>query len=287
MATISENLQTLTNIKSDIKNAIETKGVVVGDTSFGGYANLISDISVGDSVVYLPKYIKLAYSGAYGYSEYWTFPANLKLSKTGNHDYLFANVHNIENAPVLNLADSGNSLRYMFYDASFHLNSNIDMWNSIDYSKCDDIHAMFDLANLGDFNEFVCDSTNITDIGYLFYSCSSDNGHHPTKIEFSNCENITVILSAFSFYDRITNPLTSFRMPNIGKAFTSAKTLELERLKFANRNVIVTLLSDLYDMTSKGFTNTLTLYADDYALLTPEDIAIATNKNWNVTSTTS
>jgi len=285
MATISENLQTLTNIKSDIKNAIETKGVVVGDTSFGGYANKIIQIGSPNSAVYLPPQIKFAHSGWFGNN--WYFPSNLKLSKTYNHTRMFSYVDNIMFAPALNLEESDNNFSYMFKYANFNLSNNEDMWNSIDYSKCSNIEGMFEGASLSNFNEFVCDSTNIRSIFYLFYYCSGDNGRHPTKIEFSNCNNIDSISGAFSFYDRITNPLTSFRMPNIGKAFTSAKTLDLKRLKFANRNVIVTLLSDLYDMTSKGFTNTLTLYADDYALLTPEDIAIATNKNWNVTSTTS
>lgn len=44
MATIAENLQTIQNIKQDIKTAIENKGVTVGDSSFTDYPTLINNI---------------------------------------------------------------------------------------------------------------------------------------------------------------------------------------------------------------------------------------------------
>ena len=44
MATIAENLQTIIDIKADIKTAIENKGVTVGDSSFTDYPTLINNI---------------------------------------------------------------------------------------------------------------------------------------------------------------------------------------------------------------------------------------------------
>jgi hypothetical protein len=51
MANITENLQTLKDIKGDIKTAIQEMGVNVGNTAFGGYADLIRQINNGEAAV--------------------------------------------------------------------------------------------------------------------------------------------------------------------------------------------------------------------------------------------
>ena len=48
MSTISEQLIALSNIKAAIKTAIKTKGVEVGDETFGEYAALITQINTED-----------------------------------------------------------------------------------------------------------------------------------------------------------------------------------------------------------------------------------------------
>ena len=45
--TIEQNLQTIIDIKQNIKTAIEDKGITVGDVSFTEYANKIGEISSG------------------------------------------------------------------------------------------------------------------------------------------------------------------------------------------------------------------------------------------------
>ena len=45
MATIAENLQTIQNIKQDIKTAIENKGVDMTNTPFTEYSTKIDEIS--------------------------------------------------------------------------------------------------------------------------------------------------------------------------------------------------------------------------------------------------
>lgn len=47
MATVAENLQTILDIKNDIKTAIEGKGVAVGDVSFTEYSSKIESIETG------------------------------------------------------------------------------------------------------------------------------------------------------------------------------------------------------------------------------------------------
>ena len=47
MATVAENLQTILDIKNDIKTAIEGKGVAVGDVSFTEYSSKIDSIETG------------------------------------------------------------------------------------------------------------------------------------------------------------------------------------------------------------------------------------------------
>lgn len=47
MSTIAENLQVIYDIKENIKTAIESKGVGVGDTPFTNYADKIGEITVG------------------------------------------------------------------------------------------------------------------------------------------------------------------------------------------------------------------------------------------------
>ena len=58
MATVAENLQTIIDIKSDIKTAIENKGITVGDTSFSEYAGKIDSISQNVSSWTLPTGVR-------------------------------------------------------------------------------------------------------------------------------------------------------------------------------------------------------------------------------------
>lgn len=51
MGTIAQKLQAILDSKSDIKDAIEAKGVTVGDAPFDEYADLIGDISGGQQEV--------------------------------------------------------------------------------------------------------------------------------------------------------------------------------------------------------------------------------------------
>lgn len=73
--TIAENLNRLYDVKENIKTAIETKGVTVGDTPFTEYPQKVSEIIGGDCEgVYQKGYddgYNYAYDGAFsaGYSE--------------------------------------------------------------------------------------------------------------------------------------------------------------------------------------------------------------------------
>ena len=63
MATIAENLQTIIDIKTDIKTAIENKGVTVGDASFSEYAGKIDNIEGGNAAWALPNGTRFANGG--------------------------------------------------------------------------------------------------------------------------------------------------------------------------------------------------------------------------------
>lgn len=97
--TIEQNLQTIIDIKQNIKTAIENKGITVGDVSFTEYANKIGEISSGGITT-----IDVAAAGIkFGNSTFTEIPSYFDFS--GNFTSiasLFQSCSNLTTIPLIN-----------------------------------------------------------------------------------------------------------------------------------------------------------------------------------------
>lgn len=294
MATIAENLQTIIDIKADIKTAIENKGVTVGDAGFGEYASKIDSIegSGSTSDIILPRQFRIAYSGADGEefnsSSYWQWPANIKFAQTPFWAHAFAYVKNVENLPAISTVYPTDlyyttDFSYMFAGAKFSITYNMVFWNSLDYSNAAYINHMFESASLSSFDSFKCNSTVLKDISYLFYYYKDSNYHLPS-IEFDDLTKVEKIYGAF--YPSQMHDIDILRLPNLGLGFTGTSSskheLDLSRLEFNNISALVTTFNDLGVVTVTDAI--IKLNTATYDLLSADDIAIATSKGWIVES---
>lgn len=133
------------------------------------------------------------------------------------------------------------------------------------------------------------DTSNVYDMFYMFSSCSM-----LTEIPLLNAEKVTSM--GTGVFDNC-NALESFGgLKDIGKAYTSQTTnktqyviylTESPQLTYESLMNVINNLYDLnlsYNVANGGtlYTQQLRLGSKNLAKLTPEEIAIATNKGWNV-----
>ena len=97
MATIAENLQTIQNIKQDIKRAIENKGVDMSNTPFTEYSTKIDEITTsggGSGTFVIPDGMK--FQG----STFSTLPDSLDFSEITDMSYLFEDCYNLNDGNI-------------------------------------------------------------------------------------------------------------------------------------------------------------------------------------------
>jgi hypothetical protein len=284
MATIAENLQTIIDIKADIKTAIENKGVTVGDAGFSEYASKINEISVGTGDIVLDKNIKIAYSDG---TSYWTWPSNIKFPAKNDWSNAFKMVKAVEGLPAITTKVDGyrSNFYHMFDGANIAYHTNTTFFNSIDYSNVEDMSYMFS-ARIQNFAEYslIVDSPYLKNISHLFYSADEESRGIPAIIQINNCSQINNVAYAFSF-DAVTD-ITTLRLLNIGQGFSGKSSLnshklDLQRVKFTTKQACLDLMNDLYDMNQTSVTDaTIVLKQSHFDNLSDEEKAIVTNKGW-------
>lgn len=170
---------------------------------------------------------------------------------------------------------SGTSAEYLFYCYPLPEHPSILTSNQIT-----NIHGLFYYANITKVKPF--DTSKCTTADSLFGYC-----YFLQKIPRLNFENIT----------RITSMCDSCRsleivggFENLGKAYDPTHDanalfygLDLSYSKKLTHESLMNVINNLYDIASKGVaTQKLIIGNDNKAKLTAEEIAIATNKGWNV-----
>lgn len=223
---INDNLNTLINIKNDIKAAIELKGVPVnnGYNDYGEvitikyeqYADKIRNIPNNDSIT-IPTGTKFAYS-------------------------------NDSNTNITYIVDSAKQL---FYGAFFTTAPHIII-SGINVSA----DSMFDQC------------------------------YNVVTIPSFNCENIISTSRMFEYCDDLTNV---GYLTNIGKGFLNGtfETISFSYCSKLTKESCMNIINSLYDMNLNNSYNNaavLKFHATPYALLSADDIAIASAKGWTVQS---
>lgn len=124
-------------------------------------------------------------------------------------------------------------------------------------------------------------ATNLSQIFYLGYAL--------TDVILSNCGNVTSISGAFGSCSKLTN-LSG--LIDLGKSYGttqasnySSYTLDLYSAQRLTHESALNVLNGLYDIASKGCNpQKVRFHANVMALLSEDEIAIGTNKGWNVTT---
>ena len=161
MATITENLNTIKTIKSDIKNAIITKGVEVSDSdSFTTYASKITDIST-EATYKVPNGVKFALS------TFTTVPETLDFSEVTNAINIFSSCRNLT-----------------YFDCSRFQSPLVNVGST--FNGC--VNAV--LSNVNSLNLSQC-----TEITYTFKSVKSITDSNLNNLDFSNMQILEGVFS--------------------------------------------------------------------------------------------
>lgn len=291
MATIAENLQTIIDIKADIKTAIENKGVTVGDAGFGEYASKIENINklnIGNNV-------KLAYSN---FSE---VPSYCDFSNVVDMDHMFAYCRNLTTIPELstsNVTTMRDTFLYctkLTYVTLFDT-SNVILMNSMFYN-CSSLTSLplFDTSKVTYMGSMCQSCSSLTsipqfntsrvyDMDHLCWNCTSlatipeldaSSITYPMSSIISGCNNLSYIGGFKDLGKNFDNYASNF-----GFSLTIPNSSNLTHESCMN------IINKVYDLNLTNYSKgaTIKFGATPYALLTSDDIAIATAKGWIIES---
>lgn len=246
MATVSENLQAIIDIKSDIKTAIESKGVDMSNTTFGNYANKIGEISSGVANIDVG-----AYGLRFAFSTFTEVPDIFSFNNITDMEWMFGSCENLTSVPFFDTSLVED------FSSSFRSTKNLTTIPPYNTSNADDMTYMFYYSNIVTIPELDCGKCDAISNG--FYGC-----------------NYLTNVGGFT---------------NFGERQSVEQYQTDINLWFANSNLLtyescMNIINKVYDMTSFEYRKTASIkfHSTPYSLLSPEDIAIATNKGWTVES---
>lgn len=254
---IADKLNTLQTIKGNIKTAIETKGIDVGDAPFTEYASKIESIEIGSSE--LEQTITL--TPTYDYS--------LQLQECQTEGIIEIDCKNLTKTPI-------------FGGLLFSNRGGLKMKNTSNLTICKQMYYKTNVVE-----PFLFDTSNVTDMSYMFYDCGSletipqFNTSNVTDMNnmFYKCGNletlpllnmskVTANVSMFNFCTKLTN-LGGFEGLKIDINLSASE--------------LITRQSMLNIFNTIATTNmTIIIHKNVASRLTDEDKAIATNKGWTI-----
>mgnify|MGYP003289559829 CR=1 FL=1 len=176
----------------------------------------------------------------------------------------------------------------------FYRGARIEMFDVL-IALCKDVttimYMFMNNSSLTSLNLNKLDTSNTTDMSYAFKSCSK-----LTDLDMSSCnaEKVTNLSDIFNGCKILKN-LKFFK--NLGKGYRSISNnysnyrLDLSSCVELTHESLMNVINNLYDLNltynvATGGTlyrQSLVLGSTNIAKLTEEEIAIATNKGWNVT----
>ena len=324
MATIAENLQTILDIKSNIKNAIIAKGVSVADSDgFATYASKIESIETGTASIDVG-----AMDLKFGYSAFTQIPSIFDFSNVTNMSYMFEHCEKLLSVPffdtskVTTMNNMFNYCRVLSSISQFDTSNVTNMSYMFGYcqkltsvplfdtSKVTAMNQMFNYCfNLTTVPEF--NTINVTNMSYMFQSCSkltSVPEFDTSKVTnmnsmFLGCSSLTSV-PEFDLSGMIGNAYNCTQIfgssnyvidfggfKDLGKAYNNSnnqyRDVLLQSQSKLSYQSCINVINKVYDLTLKpDYTNTpkIRFHATPYALLSADDIAIATSKGWSVVS---
>ena len=164
------------------------------------------------------------------------------------------------------------SMQYMFQGCSSL--TNVPLFNTINVT--DMIYMFYGCSSLTTIPQF--DTRNVEDMERFVSGCSS-----LTTIPLLKCDNVIKVTYFGGFYSTINNVKNLGGFENLGMQPTLYGTTSyfLESMPNLTKQSLLNVLNGLYDRASAGYsTLTLKLHNNHKALLSDDELAIATNKGW-------
>ena len=197
------------------------------------------------------------------------------------------------------LTIEGTSAEYMFYRYPLNELPQIDTSSVTNmsnmFSGCINLATIpqLDTSNVTNMDSMISScislttipqlsTSNVTNMGYIFYNCGS-----LTMIPQLDTSNVIDIKGMFYACFALTT-LGGFQ--NLGMAYDTSKSanynsyaLHLSNSPKLTHDSLMNVINGLYDIKTKGCNpQQLILDSTNLAKLTAEEIAIATDKGWNV-----
>ena len=267
------NIQTnLLQAKTAIAQSITAKGVECSaDEALSTYASKIDSISgggTGEKFV-VPDGMKFAYSTVFD-------PSLFDVSNVTDMSYMFYSAVTTNRAIDFSTWDVSNvtTTFYMFNYAYNFTNINLSNWNT---TKLETISSMFyGCEKLKEIDLSTWNTNNIKNLNFLFYNCSKITTIDLSSFDLTNATDMTNM-----FYN--CRSLTDLQLPDLGHN-QNCTSLDLTYCSALTKDSILFLFNNAFDRATAGYTKafTITLNATTKALLTEDEIAIATNKGFTV-----
>ena len=204
---------------------------------------------------------------------------NIDMSLLTSTSFLFYRCQKLENIPVKQL-DTRNvtSMNSMFSSCAV-----LQSIPQMDTSKVTSMSSMFDgCKKIQSIPQF--DTSNVTSVSNMLYSCSALQSI--PLLDFGK----VVQINYFAVYNYALTSIGGFK--DLGKAYLTTRAanyyeykLDLHDCVSLTHDSLMNVINNLYDIASIGVQpQQLVLGTTNLAKLTEEEIAIATNKGWNVTT---
>ena len=205
---------------------------------------------------------------------------------------MFYNCKTLTELDVSNFDTSNvTTMKSMFYNCSSLASLDASNFNT---SNVTDMSTMFyNCSSLASLDVSNFDTGKVTDMSNMFRFCDNLISLDISNFDFGKVYNINYILDLNS-----SSKLTNLKFGiNLGKGYTqqsanySSYKLDISYSKKLTHESLMSIINNLYDLNlTYDVANGGTLYRQELKLgttnkakLTAEEIAIATNKGWNVT----
>ena len=277
---------------------VATSGVDINDyyytkdTYYGGIRKYIKEIPMLNT-----KTLDTMYEFFAGCTNLTNIP-NINTSKVTNMRMMFSGCTKIKTIPMLN-TEKVTNMQGMFTECTslieipeLYTNNVADMSSMFSYcknlktiptmntNKVTTMSMMFYNSGITTIPEL--DTSKVTNVYNMFYSCS--NLITIPKLNFEKVTNVSGVLTGAESVVNIGG------FENLGKAYLTNKSanysnygLVLTNFSKLTHDSLMNVINNLYDIKTKGCqAQRLQLGPTNLAKLTEEEIAIATDKGFNV-----
>ena len=277
---------------------VATSGVDINDyyytkdTYYGGIRKYIKEIPMLNT-----ETLDTMYEFFAGCTNLTNIP-NINTSKVTNMRMMFSGCTKIKTIPMLN-TEKVTNMQGMFTECTslieipeLYTNNVADMSSMFSYcknlktiptmntNKVTTMNMMFYNSGITTIPEL--DTSKVTNVYNMFYSCS--NLITIPKLNFENVTNVSGVLTGAESVVNIGG------FENLGKAYLTNKSanysnygLVLTNCSKLTHDSLMNVINNLYDIKTKGCqAQRLQLGPTNLAKLTEEEIAIATDKGFNV-----